>query len=208
MNKKNEKLKRRINKVVRVLMVLLDIIMIVTLILILMLYGSFWVFPELYGTDEYLGNKLYRDGYGREGIIILAEKMEGNVVLTGTQIIPDYEEVTGKSYPYGNNVSMDCYSETVIEQEADRHWIIVRTLQISYPDSVYSYGYYIMTKDFNPDTIVDKRSIYKRYVYKATDSIDFISKCKQHGINLKLGDAPIANYVSYIKSKKFKQNIP
>ena len=140
------------------------------IVLFLFLFASEWLWPEINGSYD-LGNNIYMmewDGGGR--IIVYGTNISGNTCYGGGYLIPTYEnqyDSTGR------------YAEYVVDAKSDDNWVIVRSANWN----VNERKYYIISKNFDPDTI-NKDKIINTKIEEFTDSSEFSKRCYDNGITM------------------------
>jgi len=136
---------------------------------------------HLWGT-YYLGNHLYMwDGDHKENRIIVLnnDNCVSNILfgmVGGANIIPSYELY--------NNPPSGYYREYVETVSSNKNWIIVKSHLISYSEKISKTNYWIINKNFEPDTITAQK-IVEFHVIGPMDSLTFNQQLKNKNIKLK-----------------------
>lgn len=146
-------------------------------------------FPELNGTYD-LGKNLYLVNWRKNEYYLVcanAKDMYGKTCYGGIPIIP-------------NQDSLNIEKEIIINEKHNEDWVIIRTILLNSK----KYKYYIISKDYNPETIFDKYLvneqdslneeqgftnfdiILKKNLWQSTTYSDFIKECNKKYIDLKI----------------------
>ncbi len=133
---------------------------------------------RFWGTYK-LGNNLYMwDGDCKEDrIIVFNNKVSNDIfgITRGANVIPPYDQWINPPIGY--------YREYVETASHNEKWIIVKSYLKSYSEKESKINYWIIDKNFNPNTITAEK-IVALYLIGPMDSSAFIQQLKEKNIKL------------------------